>query len=404
MFKIIITKIIKKRHFWRYASFSEIAELYTSRMLRIVAMNLGGGFASVYLYQFGYELSQIFLFWTIFYIFRLVIMPVLAHFIAYYGPKHGIFISNLLYIPAMIALAIVPTVGFAAIVFWGLFMAISSSLYVLCYYIDFSKVKSTKNTGREIGFMAIIEKLALAASPIVGGLLAIIFEPQFVMWIAAAVIALAALPLMTTAEPTHTHQKINYKGFPWRLVYRSYRSELGVGYDVIASGTVWTLYLSVVVFGAIGDSIYLNIGMLSGATVVVGLTAAYVYGKIVNGSRGRELLFYSAMLNAVTHSLRPFVSSPVAALGINISNETATTGVSMSRLKGVFDIADKSGHRIVYLMGLEAASLVGAIVACLTMVVLLETVPQKFAFIFFYVIAAPVVMTVATAGFPVYKR
>ena len=52
--------LLKRRHFWRYASFSEVAELYASRLLRIFALNMISLFIAVYLYNQGYSLPFIF--------------------------------------------------------------------------------------------------------------------------------------------------------------------------------------------------------------------------------------------------------------------------------------------------------------------------------------------------------
>lgn len=400
----IIKRLLQRRHFWRYASFSEISELYTSRTLRIIAMNLGAGFTSVYLYKFGYALSSIALMWAGYFLFRLIILPLCSKFVAYFGPKHGIFISNLLYIPSLICLALVPTVGVSAIVVWGLFSGMSSSLYVLCYYIDFSKVKNIENAGKELGYMAIFEKIALSISPVIGGLLALFFNPQAVMWLSAIVMAASALPLMSTAEPTLTHQKINYKGFPWRLSLGSFVSEIGVGVDAVASNQIWNLFLATIIFASAGEAVYLGVGAITAATVVVGLIVAYIYGRVVDSRKGRRLLIYSVLLNSLTHAIRPLTASPVGALGINVSNEVATTGITLSRLRGLFDVADSSGHRIIFFSLLEALLMLGSILACALAYLLFSILPSSIAFVSFYIVTAVVVLIVGTTRFPVYER
>ena len=49
MFKVMINRILAGRHYWRLVSFDEIAELYTSRLLTIFAVNIVNLFAAVYL-------------------------------------------------------------------------------------------------------------------------------------------------------------------------------------------------------------------------------------------------------------------------------------------------------------------------------------------------------------------
>lgn len=400
----ILRRLLERRHFWRYASFSEISELYTSRTLRVLAMSLGAGFTTVYLFKFGFSISTILLMWSIHCILRMLALPLSAKFLAYFGPKHGIFISNLLYIPALISLATLPKLGLYSVLAWGIFSALSSSLYVLCYYVDFSKVKNVNHAGKEMGYMAILEKLTLALAPVIGGLLALFFDPQTVMWVSAIVMAMAALPLMSTAEPTRTHQTINIKGFPWRLTMGSFISEVGAGFDVVSSNQVWNLFLVSVIFASAGGSVYLDIGSLTTITVIIGLIASYTYGKIVDTKKGRSLLIYSVLLNSLTHAVRPLAGTSVQALGVNISNEVATTGIGLSRLRGLFDVADISGHRILFFTILESLMLVGCLLACLLAYVLVNWLPQGQAFVVFYGITAIVVLIVGTTRFPVYER
>src|SRR5690606_6290868 len=107
--------IMLRRHFWRYATFSEVAELYVSRMLRMVAMHISATFMSIYLYQQGMSIMMIALFWAAFYLFKCVIALPSAALAAWIGPKRGILVSNILYIPAMVGFALLPVAGMGLI-------------------------------------------------------------------------------------------------------------------------------------------------------------------------------------------------------------------------------------------------------------------------------------------------
>jgi hypothetical protein len=401
----IINILLRRRHFWRSVSFSEIAELYSSRTMRVIALNLGAGFASVYLYELGYSLVAITVFWALYFVYRFVIAIPAAHFTAYYGPKHGIYISSLMYIPAMVFLATLPQLGIFSVIGWGIFMGASVTLYNLCFLVDFSKVKDVNHSGKELGYMHILEKIALALSPILGGGIALVASPEIVMWIASFALIVACVPLMSSSEPTKTHQKIEYRGFPWKNVKRTLLAEFAVGYDIVATTTIWGLHLAVSIFATSGKAIYVSLGILSGATVIVGLVAAYIYGKMIDSNRGGRLLKYASIANGLTHAARPLVNTPIGVLFINLSNEIATTGVNMSRLRGLFDTADSTGFRILYLTIAEMISILGAATASVIACVLLSLITDAdAAFSWFYVIAAPVVITIATSRFKIYSK
>ena len=199
MLQNLIHRFLLRRHFWRHATFSEVAELYASRTLRVMAINIASVLMSVYLYQNGYSLVFIAGYWSLYYFLKIFITFPAAKYIARFGPKHAILLSNLLYIPAMIIFSFVPTWGISAIVLTGILQALSATIYDLGYLVDFSKVKNAEHAGNEIAYMNILEKLAKGLSPLIGGLLAYLISPEVTMWAAAGLFAIASVPLMQTA-------------------------------------------------------------------------------------------------------------------------------------------------------------------------------------------------------------
>lgn len=398
--------LLLRRHFWRYATFSEVSELYVSRMLRMAALYLAATFMSIYLYQIGYSIAAIALFWTGFFIFKTLVALPVARFIAWIGPKHAILISNLLYIPAMVSFALLPTYGTWLLFVSLVFQATSATMYSIAYLIDFSKVKSVEHAGKEIAYMNIFEKITTGLSPLVGGLIAFLFGPQVVIIIAAILFAAAAAPLFKTGEPVKVNQNLVFRGFPWKLLLRHSLAQVSVGFDVFASGTVWMLYVAVVILGLTSDSnsVYAVTGVLVSVVFIVAIIASYTYGRIIDRRKGGELMKAGAIANALTHLIRPFVVSPVTVAGMNAANELATTAYTLPYTRAVFDNADISGARVTYLGLVELLSNLGAAIgaALLTVVALLAT--EQFALQSFFFVAAAVALLVLTARFPLYKK
>jgi len=404
MLKSFLYKIFETRHFWRYATFDEIAELYASRTLRVIAMNIVSGFTSVYLYEAGYNLQFIMYFWLIYFLIKVPMSYFTGYYIAHFGPKHGILISNLLYVPSMIALGLMPSLGMTAIVLWGVFMAISTTIYHVAYMVDFSKVKNIEHAGKEIAFMNILEKVSIGVSPVIGGVIALWFGLQVVMWVAAILFALAALPLFKSVEPTRTNQKIELPGFPWRATFRTIIAQAGVGFDSVTSSVVWSMFIVIVIFPGASWSIYVTLGVLSSVTILADLGASYAYGKLIDGSRGGSLLRISAVANGLVHAFRPFVKLPMAIVGTNIVNEAATTGYTMAFMRGVFDTADLSGHRILYLCISDVVMNFGAAVACVVLLVGSQASGDVLGMKIFFFVAAAAVLLIGTANFSLYRN
>ncbi len=393
-----------RRHFWRYATFSEVGELYASRMLRMLAINITAAFVSVFLYQNGYDITFIAGFWALFYGFKVLVSLPAAKFAAYFGPKHGILLSNLLYIPSMVMYAFIPDWGVPALAVAGVVQGTSSALYDLCYLIDFSKVKSPLHAGKEIAFMNIIEKLAKGLSPLIGGLLAFVAGPQAAMWAAALLFAFASVPLFRTGEQVKTGQKLVFRGFPWHMAWRSFVAESAVGFDVVATGIVWSLLVAVGILGVTGNQVYAELGALLSVVLIASLAASYTYGKLIDRRRGGELLRAAVIANSLVHASRPFVNSPAVVAGVNAVNEVATTGYSMSFMRGMFDTADLSGHRITYLGIIEAVVNFGAMLAGLACMACVAVWGDIEGMKLFFFVAAAYALLIMTPKFHLYRK
>jgi MFS family permease len=404
MFQNLIHRLLQRRHFWRYATFSEVAELYASRTMRMFALRIVTTFTSIYLYQQGYDLQFIAFFWAAFYFIKVPFSWPSAQLIARLGPKHATLLSNIISALGMGFLPFVPIYGLAVLIPWCVLQAFSSCLNDLSYLVDFSKVKNAEHAGKEIGYMNIFEKVATGISPVIGGVLAFYFGPQIVMALSAILFLLSALPLLRTGEPIVTHQKLDFRGFPWRTTWRSFVAESAVGFDVFASGTAWTLFMTVVIFAGDGNEIYAKVGSLTSVTLVAALLASYTFGRIIDHRRGRDLLCVAVVTNSLTHAFRPFVGTPIGVIASNLANETATTGYSMAFTRGMFDAADNSGRRVVYLFFIEMVVNLGAALGAVLLGLLLMVFDGEASLRLFFFATAAITLLIATPRFMLYRK
>ncbi len=404
MVRNFLHTILLRRHFWRYATFSEVAELYVSRMLRMAALYLVNTFMSIYLYQMGYSVATIAFLWVGFYMFKAVMSLPIARFVGWMGPKHAILFSNLLYIPAMISFAFLSEYSTWLLLLTFILQGLSAAMYSIAYSVDFSKVKSLSHAGKEIAYMNIFEKVTTGLSPLVGGFIAFLLGPQVVILLAALLFAIAAMPLLKTGEQVQVKQKLTFRGFPWKLFFRQALAEFSLGFDVFTSGTAWTLYVAIVIIGISGNDVYAVTGILVSVVLIVAVFASYTYGKLIDRKKGGELMKVAAIVNASTHFLRPFVQSPVVVAGLNAGNELATTGYTLPFTRAVFDNADISGARVMYLGLVESLANLGAGIGALILGIMASTMQEQVSLQAFFFIAGAVVLLILTARFPLYKK
>ncbi len=401
MLERIISRIFRGRHYWRSVSFDEVAELYASRLITIFAANTVNLFAAVYLYELGYSLLFIALFYAVWYAVKVPFSYVAAKYTAYFGPKHGILAANLLRIPSLIAFACVPVAGdnaLLAIALFGFFQQISVALYDLSYMIDFSKVKHSEHAGKEIGIMQQVEKVARVLSPLAGGLVASVWSPQATIILASLLFIVAAMPLFRTVEPTLTRTKLRFEGFPWRLAAPSVLAESVVGFDFVASGLAWTLFITVTIFSGLGSSLYAALGGLASLGVFVSIVAAWTFGRLIDRHHGDVLMVLGTVFNAVLHLFRPFITTPAGVMTSNIVNESATSAYAMPFTRVMFDVADTSGFRTTYFMFVEMTLNIGAMLGCLVFAgcIWLFGIQTGFMVTFFIAAAYELIMLVST--------
>lgn len=391
MLQKFIYRLFSGRHYWRRVSFDEVAELYASRLITVFAINIVNMFAAVYLYKMGYSVVFIALLYACLYACKVPFSILVAKYAAYFGPKHGILMANILRIPSLIAFALVPFAGehaFWAVLAFGVFQQMASTFYDLCYMIDFSKVKSVEHAGKEIGTMQIIEKIARILSPLIGGTIASIYGPEVTVIIAIVLFVVAAVPLFRSVEPTRTHNKLKVSGFPWQLSLPSLVSQSVSGYDFVASGVTWTLFMTLFVFGSLGDSVYAALGGLASLGVLVSMVTAWTFGQLVDRHKGSILLSLGTVGNTIIHLFRPFVTSGAGVMGVNIASETATSAYAMPFLRVLFDVADNSGFRITFLMFAEMTVNFGAMLACLVLALGVSVLGVREGMVAAFIIAA----------------
>ena len=214
------------------------------------------------------------------------------------------------------------------------------------------------------------------------------------------------MPLFRTGERVRVNQKLSFRGFPWQLVRGHFLGQLSYGFDVFTSGTVWTLYIAVVILGvtATDDSAYAVLGVLVSVVFIVAIIASYTYGRLIDKRRGGDLMKVGAVANALTHLVRPFITSPVTVAGLNATRELAATAYSLPYTRGVFDNADISGGRVVYLGFVEVLSNLGAGIAALLLALVASVSTEDFALKSIFFVAGAVALLVLTVRFPLYKK
>ena len=404
MFKNIINNI-SSRHFWRTASFSEMGQLHIARLVRTIAINLGAGLIAVYMYKIGYSLVFISLFWVAYFMLKVVIMLPLAQLIASIGPRKSIIISNFLYVPSMIAFMFVEQYAMPMLVITVIFQTSSAALYDMGYLVGLSRLsRDSSRGGRAVAMMKIAETVAKGLSPLIGGILAMLFDPRASLVVSLLFFVLASIPLIKMVDSMKTGFRLAPRGFNWKQATQSLLVQIPIGFDYYASTTAWSLFLVVLIFASGGNEVYAKLGALTSLILVVSLVSAYAYGKLIDKKAGGQLLVWTAIGSVVSNLFRVFVRTPIAAIGTNAAHEMMATGYSMAYTRGMMDTANQTGYRVFYVAMTQLTVNLGAGLAALVLAVIIALLGDSIGFSVFYAITSVVVIGIAFVRFSVYKK
>lgn len=364
MLRRIIYRLTRKHHTWRDVKFSELTEIYTSMSLRSFGFGVIGIFVPIFLYNNGVNLSDIFYFYTLFFIFRIPVAFIAGYIVARVGPKHSIALSTIITILFLSLLVTYSSMNWSLLLL-SLLFTVSNGLFFIAYHTDFSKIKDSKNGGKELGWLYIFERFGSALGPFVGGLLASYVAPEISIVFAMLMLVLSLVPLFLSSEPVKLRQKISYKGFAWKNQTANYLSMGAFHVDNVASMVLWPLFIAVAIFE---DDTYAKVGSLVAISMVVSMFSARMYGKFIDDNKGLFILRYGVTMNAFVHAIRSFVVASGGAIAISTLNEPMTLLYKMPLVKGLYDEADSiEGYRIVYFVTTEIFTAFVKFLMCLAL-------------------------------------
>ena len=351
MIKKTVHKLLVGRHFWRYASFNELIELYVSNMLRAVASNLFSIFIPIFLLQSGYSLRWISIYYMGYFIVRFFGDILSGFLVARIGPKHVWIFShttNIINLICLLGLSRYPWLFGMSIVF----NALGSSFQYIPVHVDFSKIKHLEHNGKEQGYFFMLEKLGSAIGPLLGGYLAARYSASYTIIASIILYTFSLVPLMASPEPVKTNQKITFRGFPYKKVWRDIASNAARAVDTTITMSMWPMLLALTVFKT---TVYEGIGLVTTISLILAIMMTYIFGKIIDNKHTLRFFRISVVLNSIVHLTRLFVGNLLGVIGVNIFNEATSTATSMAYIKGAYDAADDlPGYRIIYFVVLEA--------------------------------------------------
>lgn len=338
--------------------YNEMNELYVSLSMRALALGLGGIFVPLFLYDIGYTLPMIALFYVYAMSLRIPIEVASAYMINYFGIKHTLVVSYSCLFIHFISLYLMPHYSWLWVVA-GLFLALEMSFFWTSYHLQVSRVRSKTKASRQVGITIILRRVFMALGPLVGGLIASLHGVEYTLLLAAVCLLLASYPLFKTPDLKDDYE-FKFRMFrPW-LLKKDGMAHLFWQFSGVVATFIWPLWLLLV----LGD--YSQIGILVALSIVVGIGLTFWVGYLGDKGHNHRLLKLGAAIKTLSHVSRTVGFSFNLAFTANILNDMGDNFAAGPFTEEFYEAADR-GQRFMYIIQTHiinaAGKLLGWVVA-----------------------------------------
>lgn len=280
----------------------ELKLFYASISLYNFASSIVQIFIPIYLFEKGFPITDILLFFALMQAGRLVALPVAAYLSSNFGAKKIIGVAFIFQIIYFLFLRNVDIEHLS-----GYFLASALTLgavwafYWLPYLVHVSKISPDKKRGEVAGKINIYSVIASALGPLLGGL--IIAKYGFGYAFAAAIlpISFAVIALLSTPEVSKI-RKIDFRSVSLRKIWP----------DLVANGFfnfqnfvdfTWIIFIFIIV------PRYGTFGFIQTVSLAVSIIGLYFIGVWTDRVNRKRLLFFGSVANTAVWLLRPIANS-----------------------------------------------------------------------------------------------
>ncbi len=292
--------------------YKEIKLFYASFSIFNFASSIVGIFIPLYLFEKGYSLSFIILFFVLVQFSRLIFLPISAWLSSVFGAKK---ILSLSFVGSIIFYLILDKIDYLSNGFYlsALIYGIIHAFLYLPFLVHLSKMSPDNNRGKILGKLNIYSAIAGASGPIFGGI--IISSYGFSAVFAAVIffITPAVLLLLLTPEISKI-RKINFRLINIKKIYPDLIANGFLNFQIFLSYAIWSIFIFLVV------SEYDKIGLIQSISLFVSIVVFYVLGIWVDKFDRKKVLLWGSLFSFFADIIRVFASSFASVLLLNTSS------------------------------------------------------------------------------------
>lgn len=339
-------------------------------------------FEPIYLFQLGYSIPAIILFYLGVYILYFVTLPLGAKVALSYGYSKSIVTSSffyILYYGALFGLAY----SSAFIILAVFSLAAQKILFWPSFHAEFARYGNDHEEAREVSARTVIDIAVSVAGPLFGGVILALSNFPTLFFVVGTLILLSNIPILTIPE-NFTIAEFSYRKAYQRLWSPEYRrlsaAFLAYGEEFIVL-ILWPLYM----YTFIED--LLSLGSLVAATTLITMTAVLYMGRVTDHGNKRIILKISSFSYAAVWLGRLFISSVMGVFIADTLSRLTKRLLEVPLLSILYTRARAKHHIMRHAVLFEMSLVVGKILAMIIALVIFVLWPSA-AWPIVFIIAA----------------
>ncbi|MEX2411931.1 MAG: hypothetical protein WD607_11310 [Candidatus Paceibacterota bacterium] len=360
----------------------EIDSLYFTSALITFASGLISIFEPIYLWELGFEIWQIILFFLLRSAYFVALLFLVVPLIKKLSDKMMMALGIpflVLYFFGLSFLGQVPELFYILPAIFPLF----GILYFLGYHTDFSSASDGNHIGEEAGTGMAINSFVKFASPFIGGILIGFFGFNSSFLVASIILIISIIPLFFFPR-RKIQSDLSLKAILNNAFYRNKKfsiSSLGYASEKMVDFLIWPLFI----FIAIGSIEQLG-GIISLGLLAGGI-ATMASGVLSDKGKDKEIISFGSMAMALVWFLRTFIFRPFFIVFSQAFYYIFSSAVLASWVSDYYKLAGKSVSLGAFIMSQEFIYNLSRVFTLGILTLLAFILPQETFFISAFIIA-----------------
>ncbi|MFA5954775.1 MAG: MFS transporter [Patescibacteria group bacterium] len=332
-----------------------LKDLYVNTALIHFGTSLFSLFEPIYFHKLGFSIAEILLFYGAFFALCFFMSPLGGKFVLRYGHQRSLILSSLLeivYYASLFALGITPLALPIALIA----NAANHTFYWPAFHFEYAQFGRDQESGREVSARVVLEIIADALAPFLGGLILILSSFTVLFIVASLVMLLSCIPLLFDRTVIEVHHfpyvdamRRMFSALKWRFVLAMTGNA-----ELISLRVLWPLFL----FLFLGSNPF-TLGSLVGVSSLVTMLAVLYIGRLADHKNKRSILKPTTLLYALSWWLRPFLPSLGGIFIADMSSRLTHTILQVPQLALVYERGRSRHHTMRTAVLYEMSTLLG---------------------------------------------